>query len=193
MGKKHYRFASNLGLGRRLYTIPPADDWSGLTDYYGTARPFVGFSPRPYPGQPMPDADFANMLSIAQSFLGWPYVWGGKQPSQRGFDCTGFVNWVYNQAGLIPDWFVPPYWAALYDYCTRVPAGEEQPGDLAYWYDINGTMAGTIHVAIYIGINDQGVPYGLDSSNGGVDYRPISWHSSARWNGYFRIPDTWPT
>lgn len=38
-------------------------------------------------------------VSIAQQYIGWPYVWGGARPSQGGFDCSGIIDYAYKQAG----------------------------------------------------------------------------------------------
>src|SRR5699024_9802641 len=44
------------------------------------------------------DYDVTKLINEAKSHIGVPYVWGGQSPS--GFDCSGFIHYVYNKAGL---------------------------------------------------------------------------------------------
>ena len=44
------------------------------------------------------DSEFAAIYKEAQKYVGTPYVWGGSTP-ETGFDCSGYVCWVYNQNG----------------------------------------------------------------------------------------------
>ncbi|MBD3950119.1 C40 family peptidase [Tuanshanicoccus lijuaniae] len=82
------------------------------------------------------------LLSNASQFLGTPYVWGGKSPS--GFDCSGFVQYVYRQTygKDIGGWT-----GAQESAGQRIPVNEAQPGDLYFW----GEPGGTYHVAIAVG------------------------------------------
>ena len=50
------------------------------------------------PPEALSDARFAAMLSEAEKYLGYPYVWGGSSPS-TSFDCSGYVSWVVNHSG----------------------------------------------------------------------------------------------
>jgi len=164
-----------------LYTTPVGANWNSLIDYYGDSRPFIGYEGevgwKPYPGAPMGTQQLVAMLRFAEQYLGYPYVWGGKSPP--GFDCSGFVGYVYKSVGIIPDWVVS-YTGTLMDYCNRVPDGDQMPGDLVFW---RGTS--TDHVGIYVG---NGMI--LDCSGGGVDYRPLSWHSAMQFLGYYRNWDS---
>ncbi len=87
---------------------------------------------------PVESAGNGSIVSIAQSQLGVPYVWGGTSPS-TGFDCSGFTMWVYAQIGVS----LPHSSNAQGGYGTQVSA--PSPGDLIVWSG---------HVAIYAG-NDQ--------------------------------------
>jgi cell wall-associated NlpC family hydrolase len=84
----------------------------------------------------------ASAISIAQRYLGVPYVWGGASPA--GFDCSGLVMYVFAQLGVA----LPHNAAQQFTHCTPVPRAELQPGDLVFF----GSSAATIHhVGIYVG------------------------------------------
>ncbi|SFL48974.1 C40 family peptidase [Pelosinus propionicus] len=85
----------------------------------------------------------AQILTIASSLLGQPVVWGGASPVQ-GFDCSGFVQYVYRQAGINL-----PRTADLQFLVGRtVSPASLQPGDLVYFTTYE---PGASHVGIYIG------------------------------------------
>ena len=64
---------------------------------------------------------FADLLVYAAQYLGMPYVWGGADPAQGGFDCSGFVSWVYsNVAGVS---IRSTAESMYYSYCTPISQG----------------------------------------------------------------------
>jgi cell wall-associated NlpC family hydrolase len=71
-------------------------------------------------------------------FLGTPYVWGGSSPG--GFDCSGFVMYVYAQIGVS----LPHNAAAQFGYGTPVSREQLEPGDLVFFDGLG-------HNGIYIG------------------------------------------
>ncbi|MCX8033058.1 MAG: NlpC/P60 family protein [Thermoleophilia bacterium] len=84
-------------------------------------------------------ASASDVVSIALKYLGCPYVWGGASPS--GFDCSGFVMYVYKQVGISL-----PHSSRMQYSCGRpVSRSELRPGDLVFFYDPIS------HVGIYIG------------------------------------------
>ena len=96
------------------------------------------------PGEYLDDETFAAMLSEAQKYIGYPYVWGGSSPS-TSFDCSGYVSWVINHSG----WNVGRLGAqGLYNICTRTSS--PRPGDLVFFKGTYDTP-GVSHVGIYVG------------------------------------------
>ncbi len=85
-----------------------------------------------------PPARYGGVVGIAMQYLGVPYVWGGASPA--GFDCSGFVMYVYAQLGVSL-----PHHAAS-QYSSGVPVSYDQlaPGDLVFFDGLG-------HVGIYIG------------------------------------------
>ena len=84
-----------------------------------------------------------NVVAMASRYLGTPYVWGGTSPG--GFDCSGFVWYAYQRAGVpIPR----DMWGQLQSG-TRVSRSNLRPGDIVFF---GGTYeAGLSHDGIYIG------------------------------------------
>ncbi len=96
------------------------------------------------PGEYLDDATFAAMLTEAEKYLGYPYVWGGSSPA-TSFDCSGFVSWVVNHSG----WNVGRLGAqGLYNICTRTSS--PRPGDLVFFKGTYDTP-GVSHCGIYVG------------------------------------------
>ncbi len=79
-----------------------------------------------------------GVVGIAMRYLGVPYVWGGSTP--RGFDCSGFVAYVFAQIGVS----LPHSSYAMFGMGTPVSISELQPGDLVFF-------TGASHMGIYIG------------------------------------------
>lgn len=88
---------------------------------------------------PLPPSSYGDVVSIAEQYLGVPYVWGGASPS--GFDCSGLVMYVYAQVGVS----LPHSAAAQYYSGTRVRYDQLQRGDLVFFgHPIS-------HVGIFMG------------------------------------------
>ncbi|MDD6308086.1 MAG: SH3 domain-containing C40 family peptidase [Clostridia bacterium] len=79
-----------------------------------------------------------QIVSCAKNYIGVPYVWGGSSPS--GFDCSGFVQYVYRQFGIS----LPRTTYSQVAMGRSVSRSELQPGDLVFF-----RSAG--HVGIYVG------------------------------------------
>jgi peptidoglycan DL-endopeptidase CwlO len=85
-----------------------------------------------------PPSKYGGVVGIAMQYLGIPYVYGGASPS--GFDCSGFVMYVFGQIGVS----LPHNAAAQYGYGMPVSRDQLQPGDLVFFNGLG-------HVGIYIG------------------------------------------
>ncbi len=83
--------------------------------------------------------DRIRIIDIAREYLGVPYRYGGTTPS--GFDCSGYVTYVYKKAGHS----LPREVGAMYQSLRHVD--QPQPGDLVF-YRIDGDIS---HVGIYAG------------------------------------------
>lgn len=97
-----------------------------------------------------------RVLELVRSQVGTPYVWGGITPN-RGFDCSGLVQWAYAEAGAS----LPRTAAAQLDATSRLRAEELRPGDLVFFAGTDGS--GISHVGVFAGEGRM-----VHSSRGGV-------------------------
>jgi cell wall-associated NlpC family hydrolase len=129
-------------LGNRPDLFPSSDY---VSKYYNTEYPKYEI-----PADAMSDPEFAAMITEAEKYLGYPYVWGGSSPS-TSFDCSGFVSYVINNSGIGRN--VGRLGAdGLLGICTVVSPENARPGDLIFFQGTYDT-AGASHVGIYVGNN----------------------------------------
>ena len=112
-------------------------------------------------------ATFADVLVYADQYVGLPYVWGGKDLYRDGgFDCSGFVNWVYNHVcGLNINSDYTSAASLYYDHCTPISEKDARPGDIVFWKGTYSSINYISHVGIYCGNGvaiDAGDPIGYD-------------------------------
>lgn len=100
----------------------------------------------------------AALIAIASSKIGCPYVWGAKGPNS--FDCSGFVYWCLNQAGVGISYMTSSGWRNPGRF-KRVSYNELQAGDIIV---VSG------HVGIVAG---GGTIIDASSSNGRVVHRSL--------------------
>jgi len=81
----------------------------------------------------------AQVIGIAMQYLGVPYQWGGSSP-EEGFDCSGFIAYVYAQIGI----YLPHHAASQFGYGVPVSREELQPADLVFFDGLG-------HAGIYVG------------------------------------------
>ncbi len=80
-----------------------------------------------------------KVVRYAKRFLGVRYRYGGSSP-RTGFDCSGFVAYVYRHFGIA----LPHYSVAQFQAGRRVPRGRLRPGDLVFFHGLG-------HVGLYVG------------------------------------------
>ena len=88
------------------------------------------------------------LMEEAARYLGYPYVYGGSEPSS-GFDCSGFVCFVFTNSGVreLPRTNV----RGIYSQCTEVSPSEAKAGDLIFFTGTYGIPGLPSHVGIYCG------------------------------------------
>ena len=78
----------------------------------------------------------SDAVAIGSNYLGTPYAWGGGAPG--GFDCSGFVSYVYAQMGIS----LPHQSGDILNSGTVISASEARPGDILWWPGHVGIYAG---------------------------------------------------
>jgi cell wall-associated NlpC family hydrolase len=118
----------------------------------------------------------ARVLRAALDQVGWPYIWGGDNHSDGGFDCSGLVDYAYARAGLrLPG---RPTAAVLFSMSTAVGRAKLQPGDLAFLYSRHRAP---YHVALYAG---DGLVVVAPEAGADVQVEPLG---AVHWDGYGRL------
>jgi hypothetical protein len=110
-----------------MSTLGNREDLFGDSEYVDK---YITNPPADYdvPAEYLDDATFATLLSEAEKYIGYPYVWGGSNPS-TSFDCSGFVSYVLTNSGLCNTGRLGAQ--GLYNICT--PVSDPQPGDLVFF------------------------------------------------------------
>lgn len=103
--------------------------------------------PGPAPGA-YSDTTFSQLMSEAEKYIGYPYVWGGSSPS-TSFDCSGFVCWVYTHSGV---YNLPRTTAqGIYNQCAPISRSDAKPGDLVFFTRTYVSSEPVTHIGIYVG------------------------------------------
>lgn len=114
---------------------------------YPNASTLVEYPKYDIPEEYLADETFAAIIEEAEKYLGYPYVWGGSNPT-TSFDCSGFVSWVLTNSGVLNTGRLGAQ--GLYNICTPVSASNAKPGDLVFFVGTYDTP-GVSHVGIYVG------------------------------------------
>jgi len=100
------------------------------------------------PTEALSDARFAALITEAEKYLGYPYVWGGSTPA-TSFDCSGFVCWVFKNSGVYP--ISRTTAQGIFNQCAIINPAEAKPGDLLFFTGTYVNDEPVTHVAIYVG------------------------------------------
>jgi murein DD-endopeptidase MepM/ murein hydrolase activator NlpD len=98
------------------------------------------------PGDAYDDETFQKIMTEAKKYIGMTYVFGGSSPS-TGFDCSGYVCWVYRVSGVYDMGRIGA--TGIYNHCA--PVTDPKPGDLVFFHTTYSTAAPVTHVGIYVG------------------------------------------
>ena len=136
--KRYEIFQDTLGGRPYLFNggLPP-----GGSD--GSGTPGIDYQ---VPAEALTDEEFAAIYKEAQKYVGTPYVWGGSTP-ETGFDCSGYVCWVYNQNGYDVGRTTAN---GLWNKSQHISEAEAKPGDLVFFKGTYDTP-GMSHTGIYLG------------------------------------------
>ena len=136
--KRYEIFQDTLGGRPYLFNggLPP-----GGSD--GSGTPGIDYQ---VPAEALTDSEFAAIYKEAQKYVGTPYVWGGSTP-ETGFDCSGYVCWVYNQNGYDVGRTTAN---GLWNKSQHISEAEAKPGDLVFFKGTYDTL-GMSHTGIYLG------------------------------------------
>lgn len=127
------------------------------------------------------DPDFLALMVEAEKYIGFPYVYGASNPD-TGFDCSGYVCWVFNNSGVCDVGRMGAN--GLYSLCSDVSKEDARPGDLVFFEKTMGAdVKGITHVGIYVG-NDMMIHAG--DPVGFADLKSEKW--SKRLYGFGRLP-----
>ncbi|WP_079475201.1 C40 family peptidase [Marinococcus halophilus] len=155
--KEHGFFEGYTGSRFGPKTLQAVKDFQSATgisspagNYYGVAGPSTQSALMDYDGSSSNDDELvgglstgtgSDIVSTAKQYLGTPYVWGGESPS--GFDCSGFVNYVFDKHGKS----MPRTVASIYRASTKISS--PSVGDIVFF----DTRGGASHAGIYMGDN----------------------------------------
>ena len=119
-------------------------DYLFADDIYANESESPGYM---IPGEALTDETFRKLITEAEKYLGYPYVWGGSTP-QTSFDCSGFVCWVFRNSGVYP--LSRTTAQGIYDQCARISPQGAKPGDIIFFKGTYNTSE-VSHVGIYVG------------------------------------------
>lgn len=136
-----YSIIHVLWQGNVVQVLSQSNGWTQIKLSDGT----IGWVSSAYLNVDIVQQKINIVLSTAKSLLGTPYVYGGESLAEGGFDCSGFTQYCFNQAGYTLN-------RVSYQQATQgtaVAYANMKPGDLVFFsFNQNGVVD---HVGIYIG------------------------------------------
>lgn len=133
------RFQRNHKL--RATGVVDARTWQALDEAKARTARIQARASRGAPRAALSVSPGVQALQVAPKYAGTPYRWGGTSP--RGFDCSGYVSYVFKKVGVQ----LPRTSGAIRSAVPRISASQRQPGDLVFVHK-GGRVS---HVAIYAG------------------------------------------
>ncbi|WP_434797186.1 SH3 domain-containing protein [Terrisporobacter vanillatitrophus] len=148
-----YSVLGTLSSGTKIEVISTSDGWSKIKynsqTGYVSSQYLSSNAPDDFTSTPSTSSSVSNVISLAKTLLGKPYVWGAQGPSS--FDCSGFTYYVFKNAANIS---LPRVSRDQSNYGTYVSKSNLKAGDLIF-FDTSGPNDGNVgHVGIYLGNNE---------------------------------------
>ena len=172
-------FNSHIGYIRSDYLdlteIPYENSASSKTPLFFVDGKSTGVTPSAAALSGNTSSTRQTVVASAKKLLGIPYVWGGT--TTKGFDCSGFVQYVFAQSGIS----LPRTTSAQVKAGKAISKSELQPGDLVFLQ--NTYRTGVSHVGIYIGDGKMihaSSSKGVTTSSLSSSYYTEHYHSARR-------------
>ncbi len=156
---------------------PPSDPAQAESANETMAPPEPASPPAAAEPASAPSSLGQQAVNIAMKYLGYRYVYGGTSPS--GFDCSGFVYYIYHRTLGVP---VSRDMYTQYNSGIHVSRSNLQPGDMIFFQ--NTYKRGLSHAAIYIGngkfIHAENESTGVTISSLSTSYWSSRWYGATR-------------
>lgn len=125
-----------------------------------------------------------QLLAFAESLIGVPYRYGSTDPV-NGFDCSGFITYVFNHFDIS----VPRSSIDFTDYLANVNLTEARPGDLILFTGTDSTVREVGHMGIITAANNNQIEF-IHSTSGkanGVTITPLNDYYRGRFVKVIRV------
>jgi cell wall-associated NlpC family hydrolase len=126
----------------------------------------------------------AALVQYAETLIGIPYLYGSTDP-QKGFDCSGFITYVFNHFNIS----VPRSSIEFTNVATEIPVVKSKPGDLILFTGTDSTERSVGHMGIIIS-NDSIQTLFIHSTSGkanGVTITPLNDYYKSRFIKVIRV------